>query len=205
MKKIILFILSVTLLTGCKDNKIEEKIQGSILTEYMNPPKLNPFLEVGSLKGILTNKSSLQFNEWQKSKFLNGDEKWSSSTAIIQFGAHSNNGFQNDIGYALYGKEKEYCNEIQIVLNVKNSKKVKEALSTLSVWSEQTLAKLNIKAPDNLNESILNRKQFAYEDESSFIMLQKQKKLEINHNVHPKKALENEVTYNRWKLIVKSK
>ena len=206
MNKILFTSLIIGFFLGaCNDAKNERKIQNSIAENYSNPPKIKTFTNVEDLINILSDKSSLSFNEWRKSKFIDGSEKWSSNTAIEQFGKRSNNGFQNDIGYVIYGKEKKYCNEVQIVLNIKNKSEFDEALFSLSVWSEQTLDKLKIEVPENLNQAILDGQQFAYENESAYILLHKQNKSEENYNIHPEITLDNRVNYQSWKLIVKSK
>lgn len=205
MKKILFVFTIGFFLASCANTEVEKKIQNSISQNYNSPPKIRTFTNVENLIENLSKKSSLNFNNWTKTKFSDSSEKWSSKSAIEQFGKHSRNGFQNDIGYVIYGKEKEYCNEVQIILNLKNPKEMKESLSTLSSWTEQTLNKLNLKIPDNLNESILDGKQFAYENDSAFILLHKENISEKNYNLHPEKKNDDEINYKRWKMILKSK
>jgi hypothetical protein len=205
MKKILFVFTIGILLASCANTEVEKRIQNSISQNYNSPPKIKTFTNVENLIENLSKKSSLSFNNWTKSKFSDSSEKWSSNTAIEQFGKNSINGFQNDISYVIYGKEKKYCNEVQIILNIKNPKEMKKSLSTLSSWTEQTLNKLNLKIPDNLNESILDGKQFAYESDSAFILLQKENISEKNYNLHLEKQLEEEINYKRWKMILKSK
>ena len=205
MRKILYILLIGVLFGGCNNIEIEKKIQNSILAKYNNPPKIKSFSNVEKLKETLTDKSSLNFNRWRKSKFINEEDKWFSNTGIIQFGKHSKNGFQNDIGYVLLGKEKDFINEVQIVLNIKNPDELEESLSSLAIWSKQTFGKLKIDSPINLNKSILNGDQYYYENELSYILLRKQNKSETNYNIHPEKKIDKKITYQNWKLIIKSK
>jgi len=205
MRKLLFFLLIGMLLGACTDSETEKRIQQAVLTAYKNPPQIKSFEEVASLLKILSDNSELSFNEWGKLTYHDGSEMWGSSTAIQQFGKYSKNGFQNDIGIILIGKEKEFINEVQIVLNIKNPAEFQAALASLSVWSEQIVNKLNIEHPVDLSKSILNAQPYYYENELSYILLQKQRETDTNYNIHPKKELDKKVTYERWKLIIKSK
>lgn len=205
MRKLLITIFFTTFIVGCDNNITKKEIQSYIQVDYNNPPKVISFKNIDNLIKTLSSKSSLTFSKWNELKFSDESKKWSSDTPILEFGKYSKNGFQNNIVYTILGKEKEHCNELQIILNIKNPEQIEKAFSHFLFSVEQTLAKLKIKFPQTLAKNIRDRKQFAEENEYSYIILRKQESTEINYNIHHEKKLDKKITFQSWKLIIKSK
>jgi len=212
MKKLFLCLLFITSLVCCSTNETNKvtlnNIASSIASNYNNPPKVKGFINVEDLRELLASKTKLtEFNSWRFSKFSNGEKKWTSNTNITQFGTHSKNGVQNDIGYSIIGKEERFVNEIQLTLNIKNAELKKEAMSNLAIWSEWTLEHLNLETPIDLKSRTLNGQQYCSENENCYILLKKSEHTEKNLTIsnYSEVKLDKFIDYEKWTFIIKSK
>ena len=207
MKNILFTLLTICILTSCENKKINSQISKVISKEYTNPPKLESFKNPEKLIEILTNKNNIHFTGWGELSYLNEKNKWGAHSAINTFGKTSDNGQINDIGYQLLGSEKNYVNEVQIILNIKNPEEKKEALTNLFVFASQTLAKLNIENPNNFKDEILKDNQYYFENETYYLLLKKEKHKEQNYSISniPDIKLDKYIEVEISKLFIKSK
>ena len=146
---------------------------GWILTKHLignnkDKPIIKKIKEFNNVEGViskLSNNGIGILRGWKKDEL-----GWYSFSDYYNFGSNSN-GLQNNIAYYINSRQKEYVNEVKLVLNINNKNETKNALSFLNKLFEKTLKSLEITVPDNFHQNVLNREEFKYTNEAFDINL----------------------------------
>lgn len=161
LSKLLPLIFAITLLS-CGNNKKDEKAISEVAETTKSKMKIKIFNQTTNLLIELSANGIGELKEWKKLEGMG----WGSLTDYFQFGETEGGiGLQNNLAYYLEGEE-NYAKNLQLILNINNPEKKREAVKLFTETVEKTFKTLEIETPEGLLEAIKKDKDFKSENRS---------------------------------------